>query len=207
MRSDRVVVLAPLLEDDGSLLQTEEYFAVQAFIAQFPVEGLAVAILPWAAGSYVERLRSQLCKPAAHNLCRHLRAVVRTHVFRHTALDHHVGHGLDNAKAKAVDATGHPDRQAFPRELVDQSHQPEFAPIVGLRFHKIVAPNMIAMLRSQPDAGSVVEPQPAARSLLPGYLQPLTAPDSLNSITTHLPACVDQQRCDPAIAISSVLRC
>ena len=80
---------------------------------------------------------------------------------------HHVGHRLDDAKA--VDATRHPDRQAFPGELVDQRHQPELAAIMGLGLDEVVAPDMIAMLRSQPDAGSVVEPQPAPRLLLPGY--------------------------------------
>jgi hypothetical protein len=198
-------VLAPLLDDDGSLLQTVEDFAVQAFVAELAVEGLAVAVFPWAAGSYVERLRSQLCKPTAHNLGRHLRAVVGTNVFRHTALDHHVGHGVDDAEA--VDATGHPDRQAFPRELVDQRHQSELATVMGLRLDEVVAPHMVAVLRSQPDAGSVVEPQPAARPLLPGYFQPLTAPDPLDPITPDLPASLGKQRCDPAIAISSVLGC
>jgi hypothetical protein len=84
MRSDRVVVLAPLLDDDGGLLQAVEDFAVEAFVAELAVEGLAVAILPWAAGSYVERLRPQRCEPVAYDLCRHLRAVVRPDVLRHT---------------------------------------------------------------------------------------------------------------------------
>lgn len=56
MWSDRVVVLAPLLDDDCGLLQAVEDFAVEAFVAELAIEGLAVAILPWAAGSYVERL-------------------------------------------------------------------------------------------------------------------------------------------------------
>ena len=166
MRSDRVVLFAPLLDDDCGLLQAVEEFTVQAFVAQFAVEGLAVAVFPWAAGRNIERLCSELCEPAAYNLGRHLRAVVGTNVFRHTALDHHVGHGVDDAEA--VDATGHPDRQAFPRELVDQRHQSELAAVMGLRLDEVVAPDMVAMLRSQPDAGSVVEPQPAARPLFPG---------------------------------------
>ena len=78
---------------------------------------------------------------------------------------------------------------------------------MGLRFDEVVAPHMIAMLRPQTDAGSVVEPQPAARSLFPGYFQPLTAPDPLDPITAHLPAGVGKQRCDPAITVSSVLGC
>lgn len=167
MRSDRVVVLAPLLYDDGGLLQAVEDFAVEAFVAQFAVEGLAVAILPWAAGSYVERLRPQRCEPVAHDLCRHLRAVVRPDMLRDAFSKHHIGHGVDDAEA--VDATCNPDRQAFPGKLVDQRHEPELTAIMGLRFDEVVAPDMVTMLRPQTDAGSVVEPQPAARSLFPGY--------------------------------------
>ena len=49
-------------------------------------------------------------------------------------------------------ATGNPDRQAFPRELVDQRHQSELATVMGLSLDEVVAPHMVATLRSQPDA-------------------------------------------------------
>ena len=64
---------------------------------------------------------------------------------------------------------------------------------MGLGLDEVVAPDMIAMLRSQPDAGAVVEPQPASRLLLPGYFQPLTAPDPLNAITADLPTSIGKQ--------------
>lgn len=73
MRSDRVVVLAPLLDDDGGLLQAVEDFAVQAFITQFAIEGLAVAVLPRAARFDVKRGCSEPREPVAYNLRRHLR--------------------------------------------------------------------------------------------------------------------------------------
>lgn len=56
MRSDGVVLIAPLLEDDSSLLQTVEDFLIEAFVAQLAVEGLAIAVLPWTARLDVERL-------------------------------------------------------------------------------------------------------------------------------------------------------
>ena len=90
-------------------------------------------------------------------------------MLRHTAFEHHVSHRLDDTEA--VDAAC-PDRQAFPSELVDQGHQLNLAPIMGLSLDEVVAPDMIAMLRPQADARSVVQPEPAARSLLPGYFKP-----------------------------------
>lgn len=78
---------------------------------------------------------------------------------------------------------------------------------MGLRLDEVVAPDMVAMLRPQADARSVVQPQAAPLPLSPGYFQPLTAPDPLNPVAADLPAGGDQQRCDPPIAIPSVLGC
>jgi len=145
VRSDRVVVLAPLLDHNLGFLQAVEDLSIEALVAQLAVEGFAIAVLPRAAGLDVERLCSELCEPATHDLGRHLSTVVGADVFRHAAFEHHVGHRLDDAKA--VDATGHPDGQAFPSELINQGHQSDLAPIVGLRLDEVVAPDMIAMLR------------------------------------------------------------
>jgi hypothetical protein len=76
-----------------------------------------------------------------------------------------------------------------------------------LGLNEVIAPDMVSMLRSQPDAGPVVEPQTTPRLLFPGYFKPLTAPDPLDPITSDLPASIGEQRCNPAIAISSVLGC
>jgi len=198
-------VLAPLLDYDGGLLQAVEYLSVEAFISQLAVEAFAVAVFPWAARLDVKCLCSQSCKPAPHDLGRHLRAVVRPDVVGDTAFKHHVSHRVDDAEA--VDPARHPDGQALAGELIDQGHQPDLAAVVGLSRNEVIAPDMVAMLWSQPDAGPVVEPQPATRLLLPGYFKPLTAPDPLNPITSDLPAGIDKQGCDPAIAIPSVLGC
>lgn len=40
---------------------------------------------------------------------------------------------------------------------------------MGLRFDEVVAPGMITSFRPQPDAGSIVEPEPTARLLVSGY--------------------------------------
>jgi hypothetical protein len=50
--------------------------------SRMSVEGLAVALSPWAAGRYVERLRTQFCEPVAYDLGRRLLAVVGSNAFR-----------------------------------------------------------------------------------------------------------------------------
>src|SRR5262245_28425997 len=64
---------------------------------------------------------------------------------------------------------------------------------------------MIALLRPQPNARSVGQPQPAALGLLMGNLQPLALPDTLDPLVIDYPARPAQQRGDLAIAIAAVL--
>lgn len=58
MRPDGVVVPPPSFGQDLRLGQRVENLLVQQFITHRAVEGLAVAILPWAAGCDVERLHA-----------------------------------------------------------------------------------------------------------------------------------------------------
>src|SRR6266480_105852 len=161
-----MALLAPLLDDDGGFLQTVKEFSVETLVAELAVEGFVVAVLPGAARFDVQGLCSWLCEATSYDLCRHLRTVIGPDVLGHTFGKHHVSHGLDDADA--VDPARHIDCQAFPAELVDQRHQSELAPIVGLRLNEVVVPDVVAMLWSQPDAGSVVEPEPTPRPLFLG---------------------------------------
>ena len=56
-------MIAPLLDDDLRFLQAVEDLLVEAFVPQFTVEGLAIAVLPWAAGFDVEGLGPEPGKP------------------------------------------------------------------------------------------------------------------------------------------------
>jgi hypothetical protein len=64
---------------------------------------------------------------------------------------------------------------------------------------------MIAVLRPQPNARSVGQPEPAALGLLMGNLQPLTLPDTLDPLVVDDPARLAQELGDLAIAIAAVL--
>jgi hypothetical protein len=76
---------------------------------------------------------------------------------------------------------------------------------VGAILDKVVGPDVIAVLRPQPDARSVGQPEPAALGLLEGDLQPLASPDALDPLVVDYPARLAQQSCDLAIAIAAVL--
>ena len=64
---------------------------------------------------------------------------------------------------------------------------------------------MIALLRPQPDARSVGQPEPAARGLLMGDLQPLAVPDTLDPLVVDYPARLAQDLGDLAIALAAVV--
>src|SRR5262249_49789579 len=82
---------------------------------------------------------------------------------------------------------------------------PVLASLVGAVLDKVVGPDMIALLRPQPNARSSGQPEPAALGLLMGNLQPLTLPDTLDPLVVDCPARLAQQRSDLAIAIAAVL--
>ncbi len=51
-----------------------------------------------------------------------------------------------------------PDRQALAAELVEDVQRPECLPVIGAAMSEVVAPDMVAMLRPQPDTRPVVHP-------------------------------------------------
>ena len=63
---------------------------------------------------------------------------------------------------------------------------------------------MVGPLGTQPNTGSVVEPQTSPLRLFAGHLQPLAPPDPLDPLVVDLPAGVAQQGGDPPIAVVAV---
>jgi hypothetical protein len=64
---------------------------------------------------------------------------------------------------------------------------------------------MIALLRAQPHARSVGQPESAALGLLSWDLQPLASPDTLDPLVVDYPARLPQQFGNLAIAVAAVL--
>jgi hypothetical protein len=97
------------------------------------------------------------------------------------------------------------NRQTLTCIFVDQVEHANGPSIVGERADKVVRPDMIAMLWSQPDARAVVQPQPATRFLFLWNLQPLAAPDPLDAILADPPAGFLQLDRDAPVAVSAEL--
>ena len=154
MRPDRVVVTPPAFDDDLSLAQRVEDFAIEQFIAQACVEALDVAVLPGAARRDVGGLCADRSDPFLHSLGDELRAIVGTDVAGHAAQDEEIGQHIDDIDGLelAVD----PDRQAFMGELVDDVEHSVLPSIVGAVLDKVVGPDVIAVLGAA--AGCMIHP-------------------------------------------------
>src|SRR5262249_8488733 len=78
-------------------------------------------------------------------------------------------------------------------------------PVMGAVLDEVIGPDMIALLRAQPNARSVGQPESAAVGLLRWDLQPLASPDALDPLVVDYPARLPQQFGDLAIAVAAVL--
>src|SRR5258708_11767119 len=201
--ADCVVVASPTLDDDLGLAQSVENLAVEQLIAKAGIEALDVAVLPGAAPLDVGGLGTDSRDPVLHRLGDELRSVVGPDVTGNAAQDEQVGQNVDNIDC--FELAGDTDRQAFVGKLVNDIEDPISASIVGAVLDKVVGPDVIAVLRPQPDARSVGQPEPASFGLLIGDLQPLASPDALDPLIVDYPARLAQQPCDLAIAVAAVL--
>ena len=194
---------SPAFDHDLRFTQRVEDLAVEQLVAQAGVEALHVPVLPWAAGRDVGRSGTHRGDPVLHCLGDELWPVVRPDVSGHAAQDEEVGQNLDHISGFqfAIDA----DRQAFMGELVDHVEHAVPPSVMGSILDEVVRPNVIAVLRAQPDARAVREPQTAAFGLLLRNLQPLTPPDPLDPLVIDQPARMPQQSCNLAVAVTAIL--
>jgi hypothetical protein len=198
-----IVVAPPALDDDLGLAQSVEDLPVEQLIAKAGVEALNVAVLPRAASLDVSGLGSDNRDPFLHGLGDELRSVVGPDVSGNAPQDEEVGQNVDHIDR--LELAGDTDRQTFVGELVEHVEHPILAPIVGAVLDEVIGPDMIALLRPQPNARSVGQPEPAALGLLMRDLQPLALPDTLDPLVVDCPARLAQQRGDLAIAIAAVV--
>jgi hypothetical protein len=79
------------------------------------------------------------------------------------AQDEQIGENVDHIDR--FELAGDTDRQAFVGKLVNDIEDPISASIVGAVLDKVVGPDVITVLRPQPDARSVGPPEPASFGL------------------------------------------
>ena len=122
---------------------------------------------------------------------------------RGSSQDEQVGEHVDDVDC--LEPAADPDGQALPGVFVDHIEHAELSAIVGSALDEVVGPDMVGVLGPQPDAGSIIEPEPPAFGLLLWNLEPLSSPDPFHPLVVHHPTDPMQHHRDPAIAIPAIL--
>ena len=58
-----------------------------------------------------------------------------------------------------VHPSGHINGQALPGILIDNRQDPERPAIMGVVEQEVIGPDMITVLRPQPETGAIIEPE------------------------------------------------
>ena len=111
--------------------------------------------------------------------------------------------GQDLEYVVGSDPSGHLDRHTLPRVLVEHGQQLQNSTVVRSRAHEVIGPDVILVQRPEPDARTIVEPQPAPFRLPSRHLEPLLSPDPLHALVIYSPALDTQQVRDLAIAVAT----
>jgi hypothetical protein len=80
----------------------------------------------------------------------------------------------------------HIDRKAFPAVFIKDREHPQRPTISSTVMHKIIAPDVILMLRTKSNTRPIVMPHPSPFRLTLGNLQPLLPPQPFNTLVIHL---------------------
>jgi hypothetical protein len=147
---------APALDENLSLVERRELLAFEQLVTELGVEALAIAILPWASRFDVECLHTDPTEPIAHVASDELRAVVGSDMLGRAVPAHKVCQTVEDV-VRPETPRNH-DRQAAPRELINDGQHPKGSPILGAILDEVIGPDMIGPLGSETDARSVIEP-------------------------------------------------
>src|SRR6056297_1726426 len=98
------------------------------------------------------------------------------------------------------------DHERLPGELVEDDEDAIGLAVVGAILDEVIGPDMVRPLRPEPDAGAIVQPEPAPLLLLRWDLQPFALPDALDPFVVHVPARMVQQRRHRPVAVTAILR-
>lgn len=185
------------------LQQGVQKLPVQELIPEPAVEGFDVPVLPGAARLYEERPDPDPAKPCPHLVGGELSPVVRPDIFRHSPGKKQLVQSLQHVHGLKAPANVY--GQAFPGIFIDDRQEPQRQPVAGAPMDEVVAPHVVGALGPQPHAGAVVQPEPPARPLPPGNLEPLLPPDALHPLVVDPPAFLFQKSGDPAVAVTPVV--
>ena len=89
--------------------------------------------------------------------------------------------------------------------LIDDVQHAALPPVVRAVLHEVVRPHVVLPLRSEADAGSVVQPESTSLRLFGWHREPLAPPDALDPLGVHRPTVGPKKGGDATVAVAAVL--
>ena len=96
--------------------------------------------------------------------------------------------------------------KALAGEFIKNRQHPETTTISGPGMYEVIAPDVIAMLRTEPYTGTIIEPESSAFRLTLWYLQTFPPPESFYPFVINLPTVIAQQRCNTSVPVPTILQ-
>ena len=183
MRPDGIVVASPVLDQHLRLAERREDLAVQELISELRVQALVVAVLPRASRFDVERLDADPTELASYVSGDELGSVVGPNVFWRSVSNEEIGETVEHVIGSEPPCDD--DRQTAARELVEHDEHAECATVLCPILDKVVRPDVVWSLGSQPHARPVGEPETAPLRLFHWYLQPFPTPDPIDDLAVE----------------------
>src|SRR5579864_1464038 len=195
-----VIVMAPPdFNQDASLGAAAEPFHVEALVAEFTVEALVGAVLPRFAGIDQGGVDLRLGEPFQDRFAHEFRSVIGAQERRGAMYADQAGQHLDDTRG--TDAARHVDRQAFPRELVDDSQTFDLLPVGTGIVNEIVGPDLVRSVGRQGSRPRRGNPPswPASRQLQAGR-----TPEAIGALGTHGMTLATQEDPDTPVAVARI---
>lgn len=140
MRPDRIVLYAPLLQDDSRLLKRVEDFTIQQLIPQLTFETLDVTVFPGATRFDEQRLNTQFRQPGSDDAIGKFAVVVRTYMDWHPTRTEQPGQ--TRLHVLCFQAAANMDGKAFTGVFVDDVQGAVSPSVMRPIGNKVIAPHM-----------------------------------------------------------------
>ncbi len=139
----------PLFNQDLCFLQAVEDFTIQQLVTEPGIEALAISIFPWRTRFDVRGFCTHSVDPVPDRLSNELRPVVRSDVGWDTPKNEEICQQINHVGG--IELSLHSDCQALSGMFIEDVQRPESLSIIGSTMHEVIAPDMIGMLRPQPN--------------------------------------------------------
>ena len=192
-----IIIHSPSIHNILRLSPAKEQLAVEAFVAQFAIEALDVAILPRTARRNESRFYTTRPQPLFHGFAHELRPIVTPQAPRPAAQREQFLQRFDDIFACVMPPDF--DSQTLPRELVHHRQYPHSPATMRAFGHEVIAPNVVLAESFTTIACIEAEAATPAFTGFSANLQALRLPQTMHAFVVHAPAFAAKQCRDATV--------